>query len=42
MVNVVFPKLAYGFIKKLLIKNHWKSIDRIPNITVPIHFIYAM
>lgn len=28
MVDVIFPKLA--FMKPFLLKNHWKSIDRIP------------
>jgi len=29
-------------LKNLLISNHWKSIDRIGSIKVPIHFIFAM
>ncbi|KRW99830.1 hypothetical protein PPERSA_10949 [Pseudocohnilembus persalinus] len=40
MVDVIFPKLS--FLKAPLIRNHFKSVERIGKIKVPILFIFAM
>jgi len=39
MVGTVFPLLNWGFIKEYLVRMHWRSIDQVPQVTVPILFI---
>ena len=40
MVDSIFKKIS--FLKSLVLKNFWPSIDRIDNIQAPILFIQSM
>lgn len=39
MVGQVFPFLNFDFVKKYMLKMHWRTVDLIPNLKIPILFL---